>query len=124
MTTLHQLFVRVHARYTPSPYVEDLAGFARWLREREYPVRYAQRLVFWTMRALEAYGRPPGCRWTSAELDRAFHRRRQRCKYHYARRRFGEFLQLLGRLTPLRETGPPGASSSISSRPIRGWHCR
>lgn len=106
MTTLRQLFVRVHSRYTCSPHVEDLAAFARWLQEREYPVRYAQRLVFWTMRALEGYGKRPGCRWTSAELDRAFYRRRQRRKYHYARRRFGEFLQSLGRLTPVRPTGP------------------
>ena len=106
MTFLHQFFVRVHGRYTRSPHVEDLAAFARWLIEGEYPVRHAQRLVFRTMRALEASRRPPGCKWTSAELDRAFHRRRQRRLYQHARRRFGDFLQSIGRLTPPRETGP------------------
>ena len=106
MTTLHRLFVRVHARYTRSPHVEDLAAFARWLIEHEYPVRHAQRLVFWTMRSLEGFGRSPGRRWTSAELEHAFRRRRQRRVYQYARRRFGDFLHSIGRLTLPRETGP------------------
>ena len=106
MTTLHQLFVRVHPRYTRSLHAEDLAAFARWLIDHEYPVRHAQRLVFWTMRALENSGQPPGCRWTSEKLDGAFRRRRQRRVYHYARRRFGDFLQSIGRWTPPREVGP------------------
>jgi integrase/recombinase XerD len=106
MITLHQLFVRVYARYTRSPHVEDLGGFARWLSQNEYPARYAQRLVFRTMRVLDASGRYPGCRWTFAELEQAFRRRRQRRLYQHALRRFGDFLQSIGRLTPVPETGP------------------
>lgn len=106
MTPLHQLFVRVHARYTRSPHVEDLAAFAHWLSEHEYPVRHAQRLVFRTMRALEASGRSPGGRWTCTELERAFRRRRQRRLYQHALRRFRDFLQSIGRFTPLPATGP------------------
>ena len=106
MTFLHQFFVRVYGRYTCSPHVKDLATFARWLIEHEYPVRHAQRLVFRTMRALEASRRPPGCRWTFAELERAFYRRRQRRLYQHARRRFGDFLQSIGRLALPRETNP------------------
>jgi site-specific recombinase XerD len=106
MITLQQLFVRVHARYTRSPFVEDLGGFARWLIGHEYPARYAQRLVFWTMRALEASGRPPGHRWTFPELEQAFRRRRQRHLYHYALRRFSEFLRSTARLASVRDSSP------------------
>ena len=106
MSILQRLFVRVHARYTRSPYVEDLDGFAHWLSEHEYPARHAQSLVGWTKRALEASGRPPGCRWTFAELERAFRRRRPRRAYQSAWRRFGDFLQSTGRLTSVRDTGP------------------
>ncbi|MBI5385582.1 MAG: tyrosine-type recombinase/integrase [Verrucomicrobia bacterium] len=58
------------------------------------------------MRALEASGRAPGGRWPVVELERAFRRRCHRRWYQHARRRFGEFLQSVGRLTPQRETGP------------------
>lgn len=106
MTTLHQLFVRVHTRYTRSPHVGDLTAFARWLREHEYPTRYAQRLVFRTMRSLEASGISPGRTWTSEELERAFRRVRQRHLYRHARRAFGAFLQSVARLAPRPENGP------------------
>jgi integrase/recombinase XerD len=106
MNTLQRLFVRLHARYTRSPYAEDLDGLARWLSEHEYPPRHAQRLVCWTKHALEASGRSPGCYWTFAELERAFGRRRPRRGYRAAQCRFGDFLQSTGRLTGLRDTGP------------------
>ncbi len=106
MSILQRLFVRLHARYTRSPYVEDLDGFARWLSEHEYPARHAQRLVCWTKRTLEASGRPPGCHWTLAELERAFRRRRPRRSYQAARCRFGDFLQSTGRLRSVRDTSP------------------
>ena len=72
MTTLHKLFVRTHVRYIRSPHVEDLADFARWLLERAYTLRYAQNLVFGTMRVLDRFDLPPGSTWTSDQLDRAF----------------------------------------------------
>src|SRR5262245_38914173 len=100
MTTLHKLFVRVHARYTRSPYVADLTAFAGWLMAHEYPARYAQRLVFRVMRALEGFAHLPGSRWTADALDRAFRRRRQRHLYRHARHAFAAFLQSAGRLTP------------------------
>lgn len=106
MKILQRLFVRLHGRYTRSPYVEDLDGLALWLNEHEYPARHAQRLVCWTKRALEASGRPPGCHWTSAELERAFCRRRPRRGYRAAQCRFGDFLQSTGRLKTVRETSP------------------
>lgn len=106
MKILQRLFVRLHGRYTRSPYVEDLDGFARWLSEREYPARHAQRLVCWTKRALEASGRPPGSHWTLGELERAFCRRRPRRGYRAARCRFGDFLRSTSRLRSVRDTSP------------------
>lgn len=100
MTMLTQLFVRVHSRYTRSPYSGELSSFAHWLRERECALRYAQRLVFRVMLSLEASGLPPGRVWTEDELDRAFRRRRHRRLYRNARYSFGLFLQSAGRFTP------------------------
>jgi integrase/recombinase XerD len=76
------------------------------LSEHEYPARHAQRLVCWVKRTLEASGRPPGCHWTFAELERAFRRRRPRRGYQAARCRFGDFLQSTGRLRSVRDTSP------------------
>lgn len=106
MTTLPQFFVRVHARYTRSPYAGELASFSQWLLERECALRYAQRLVFRVMRSLEAADLPPDRIWTEAELDRAFHRRRQRRLYRQARYSFGLFLHSVGRLTPQPKPHP------------------
>jgi integrase/recombinase XerD len=106
MNILQRLFVRLHARYTRSPYVEDLEGFARWLSEQEYPARHAQRLVCWIMRALEASRRPPGWHWTVTELERAFRYRRPRRGYQAARCRFEDFLRSNGRLRAVRDTSP------------------
>ncbi len=106
MNSLHKLFVRVHSRYSRSPHAEDLAGFAHWLMEHEYYVRHAKALVFRTMRSLVASRFPPGHIWTSEELEQAFYRVRQRALYRYACHTFGTFLKSIGRMKPLRETGP------------------
>jgi integrase len=106
MTILTQLFVRVHSRYTRSPYSGELSSFAHWLRERECALRYAQRLVFRVMRSLEAAGLPPDRIWTEDELDRAFARRRHRRLYRHARYSFGLFLQSAGRLIPRQKHNP------------------
>ncbi len=107
MTTLHKLFVRTHVRYIRSPHVEDLAVFARWLLERAYTLRYAQTLVFGTMRVLDRFDLPPGSTWTSDQLDRAFcpywHDHRYRAAHHT----LGVFLQSVGRLaSPQSDPGP------------------
>ena len=106
MTILHKFFVRVHSRYTRSPYVGELSSFTQWLIERECALRYAQRQVFRVMRSLEASGLPPDRMWTDDELDRAFHRRRHRHLYRHARYSFGLFLQSTGRLTPHQKHNP------------------
>jgi integrase/recombinase XerD len=106
MTALHKLFIRVHARYTRSTHVADLTAFARWLIEREYAARYAQRLVFRALRSLEDSDRPPGSKWTVDTLERTFRRVRQRRLYRHARRAFAAFLQSVGRLAPPSDNGP------------------
>lgn len=106
MTALHKLFVRVHARYTSSAHVADLTAFARWLIEQEYPPRYAQRLVFRTLRSLEGSECPPDSKWTVDALERAFRRKRQRRLYRHARRAFAAFLESLGRLAPRVDNSP------------------
>jgi integrase/recombinase XerD len=106
MTTLHQLFVRVHSRYTSSLHVVELSSFAHWLIERECSMRHAQRLVFRAMRSLEVSGLPPDRVWTDDELDRAFHHRRYRLVYRQARHTFGKFLQSVGRLSPRPKPNP------------------
>jgi integrase/recombinase XerD len=106
MTILHELFVRVHSRYTRSPHVGELSSFAHWLIERECAMRHAQRLVFRAMRSLEVSGLPPDRMWTDDELDRAFHHTRYRLVYRQARHSFGKFLQSVGRLTPRRKHNP------------------
>ncbi len=103
---LHQLFVRVHSRYTRSPHAGELSSFSHWLLQRECSIRYAQRLVFRVMRSLEASGLSPDKSWTDDELDRAFHRRRHRRLYRHARHSFGMFLQSVGRLTRRRKHHP------------------
>jgi site-specific recombinase XerD len=109
MTTLHKLFVRVHSRYTRSPHAEDLAAFADWLLSRDYPTRYAQRLVFRSMHSLEGFDLPPDSVWTPQQLAQAFHRKRQRRLYRHARRSFGFYLQARGRLVT-----PPDSGSHAS----------
>jgi integrase/recombinase XerD len=74
--------------------------------EREYDMRYAQRLLFRTMRSLEVSGLPPERMWTSDELERAFDHARYRRLYQQARHSFGKFLQSVGRLTPRRKHNP------------------
>ena len=74
MNILPKFFVRVHTRCAHSPHVVDLAAFARWLIDHEYPPGYAQSLVFRAMRSLEGSGLSPGRTWTAEELDQAFHR--------------------------------------------------
>ena len=106
MTILHKLFVRVHARYTRSPHVEDLTVFALWLTEHDYSVDYAQRLVFHTMRSLDASNVLPGSRWTSKQLEKAFRHVRHRGMYQHARHSFGVFLKSVGRLTPPQDNSP------------------
>jgi integrase/recombinase XerD len=106
MIILHKLFVRVHARYTRSSHVEDLKAFALWLTEHDYSVDYAQRVVFHTMRSLDASNIPPGSTWSSKQLERAFRRYRHRRTFQPARHSFGVFLQSVGRLTPPQDNGP------------------
>jgi site-specific recombinase XerD len=72
----------------------------------EYPVRYAQRLVFRVMRSLERFAHSPGSQWTADALDQAFRRRRQRRLYRNARHAFTTFLESVGRLTPPADNGP------------------
>ena len=106
MTVLHKLFLRVHSRYTRSPFAGELSSYSHWLIERECNLRYAQRLVFHAKRSLEASGLPPDRVWTDDELDRAFHRRRPRRGYQHSRHTFGLFLQSAGRLTPRQKLNP------------------
>lgn len=100
MTTLHKLFVRAYARFTCSPHVKDLADFARWMLERAYTKRYAQNLVFGTMRVLERSDLPAGRTWTTEQLDQAFRPYWHRGRYRAARHTLGVFLQSVGRLAP------------------------
>ncbi|HRK69313.1 MAG TPA: tyrosine-type recombinase/integrase [Hyphomonas sp.] len=97
---IRQLFVRVHARYSCSPYAADLAAFGRWLLDCGYWPRYAQRLVFRAKRSLESTRPSPGQVWGPDELTRAFSRRRERQAYRYARHTYGRFLQSIGKLAP------------------------
>jgi integrase/recombinase XerD len=106
MTILHKLFVRVHARYTSSPHVEDLAAFAHWLLEHDYLIRYAQRLVFRAMRVLDSFDLPSGSVWTSEQLDRAFCPYWHRRTYRHARHTLGVFLQSVDRLAPPQDHSP------------------
>lgn len=106
MKILPKFIVRVHARYSHSPHVEDLAAFARWLIDHGYHLGYAQSLVFRTMRSLEGSGLPPGRTWTAEELDQAFYRISHRRWYQAARHTFGVFLQSVGRLAPCRDNRP------------------
>jgi integrase/recombinase XerD len=106
MTALHKLFVRVHARYTSSTHVADLTAFARWLIEQEYAPRYAQRLVFRTLRSLEGSECPPDSKWTVDALERAFRRKRQRRLYRHARRAFAAFLESVDRLAHPVDNSP------------------
>jgi len=116
MNTLHQLFVGVHARYTCSPHAGDLAAFAGWLIDHEYPARYAQRLVFRTMRSLDAFWLPSGSKWTPEDLERAFRRVWHRRLYRHARHAFGAFLQSAGRLAPRADHGPHASVLAASRR--------
>lgn len=107
MTTLHKLFARTHIRYTRSPHFNDLADFATWLLEHAYRPRYAQNLVFGTMRALDRFGLPIAGTWTSEQLDRAFRPFRRHQRYRAARHTFGVFLQSVGRFgLPPSNPGP------------------
>ncbi len=110
MTTLHRLFVRTHVRYTCSAHVEDLADFARWLLERAYTLRYAQNIVFGTMRVLDRFNLPPGSTWTSDQLDRAFLPYSHHQRYRAAHHTWGVFLQSVGRLESSRSAPGPHAS--------------
>lgn len=71
-TVIRQFFSRVHARYTRSPHLADLSAFASRLTEQRYHYRYAQRLVLYVMRALDASALRPGCVWTSVADAQAF----------------------------------------------------
>jgi integrase/recombinase XerD len=109
---LRQLFVSVHFRYTRSPHVADLTAFARWLLDHRYSARYAQRLVFWAKRSLEAFPLPPMSTWSTEQLERAFERWGRRClrlrkEYRDARSTFGNFLVASGRL--IRSASHPHA---------------
>jgi len=106
MTALHKLFVRVHARYTSSTHVADLTAFARWLIEQEYAPRYAQRLVFRTLRSLEGSECPPDSKWTVDALERAFRCKRERRLYRHARRAFAAFLESVDRLAHPVDNSP------------------
>jgi site-specific recombinase XerD len=106
MTILHKLFVRVHARYTRSPHVEDLAAFAQWLLDHDYPPRNAQRHVFRAMRVLDGFALPPRSMWTSEQLDRAFRPFWRRHRYRHARHTLGVFLESVGRLVPTQDHSP------------------
>lgn len=109
MTILHQLFVRVHFRYTRSPHVEDLAIFAQWLVDRDYPKRYAQRLVFWVKCVLDRFDLPSGSVWTCEQLDAAFRPFSHWRRYRHARHTFGVFLRSTGRFIPSSDHSPHAA---------------
>jgi integrase len=105
-STIRQLFVRVHARYTCSPCAADLAAFARWLLDNGYGARYAQRQVYRVNRALRNTRASTGHVWSADELDRAFSRHRPLYVFRHARHAFGRFLESVGRLAPSENLRP------------------
>ena len=119
-STIRQLFVRHHARYTSSPCAADLAAFARWLLDTGYDTDYAQRLVFRAKRCLEEAHVPSGQTWTATELALAFRRRRQRLLYRHAQHAFRSFLESAGRLATVETTGPYAAVIAAYERHLEG----
>jgi len=105
---LRQFFIRVHARYTDSPYVADLAALAHWLTEKRYSFRYAQRVVFRVRQSLMRARFLSDHRWTETELSSAFLRcGRKRKEYQDARHVYREFLGSIGRLSRVATVDTP-----------------
>jgi site-specific recombinase XerD len=120
-STIRQLFVRVHARYTCAPCAAELAAFARWLLDSGYGPHYAQRLVFRAKRSLQGIDAAVGRVWTADELDRAFSRHRPRRVYRHARHAFRCFLESSGRLAASkRPQSPLLAAYERHLRELRG----
>jgi integrase len=104
-TTLRQLFVRLHNRYTRSAHVGDLNAFAQWLIDHGYNLDSARGLVRRAKRSLDVFDVPPDSVWGREQVEQAFRVRPGR-PFTPARRAFGMFLQSVGRLAPPQEYGP------------------
>ena len=68
-TTLRQLFVRLHNRYTRSAHVGDLNAFAQWLIDHGYNLDSARGLVRRAKRSLDAFDVPPDSVWVREQVE-------------------------------------------------------
>jgi integrase/recombinase XerD len=113
MSSLNQVFVRVHARYDKDRYAEDLERFAEWLLANEFTNKTARTHLFRVQQVLHSIGAQPGAPLRADLVHgnfRRFARRKQ--AYRNTQMRFTAYLRSINRLIE-PSPSPPSATDVL-----------
>jgi integrase/recombinase XerD len=99
MSSLKQVFPRVHFRYDECRYAEDLEHFAAWLCGRGYRNKPARTHLYNVQQVLQVLAMPPSAKLHIAKLAAAFRRCGDgRLRYQHSLTTFTHFLRSRGQL--------------------------